>query len=201
MKVIDIYRQIPGSNLSQSDFDLIDQMSSADYVFRLIDQLDIITNRHGWFIAQLQPNGTTAKVFVSLPANSSMDEVLQVLREIKAGLLDANGNGTGTKVIKAKNEDFLIDLGFENSGEYKGLFPLITIANAPKWLTDLLNTLTGHGILSLYIWLAISGVVASKVATSKKRNSIQWILLAFSLKMTYDSYRYKQDSNKKNQSA
>lgn len=199
MKFITIYRQIPGSSLSIADFDRIDALSDNAFAFGIVDELDILTNKHGWYFTETTDNGRYANVFLSLPADASMSEVLQVIAEIKAYSLNPDGSGPGSSLQKSRKEDFLIDLGAKNGGNYEGLFPLITIANAPKWLTDLLNTLTGHGKLSLYLWMAITGIVASKMALQKKRTMICWLVLSFSAKMTYDAYRYRQNINNQNE--
>ena len=197
MKIIDIYRQISGSALQSSEFDLIENQNSGDFLFRVIDDPGVLNNAEGWFFGELLPAMDKVKIFVSLPANASIQEVLQVIKDLKSGLVNSTGTGTGSSVVKARKEDYLVDLGSQNSGEYRGLFPVITIANAPPWLVNLLNTLIGHGTLSLYLWIGITVIIGSKMAMNKKRSAVCWLILGFCAKMTYDAYRYKNDSTNK----
>lgn len=189
-----IYRSIPGSSISERDFDRINDLSDSGFLFTLVDSPEI-DSRHGWFISE-PINETTQKIYKSLPGNTTIDQVLAMLLSIKRG---DNGPGKSTplKDVQFKDEDILIDLN-SDGGEYKPLFPLLTIANAPQWLVNLLNTLTGHGLLSLYVWLGISAIVASKMAMNKKRSAICWLILGLCLKMTYDSYRLRQSHQNKN---
>lgn len=193
MRTVTIYRSIPGYPISSQEFDVIDNLSDNNVLFVVVDSTEI-DNKHGWFFAE-PIDETRQKVYKSLPADAGIDDVQKVLLSIKRGDNGPHKSGpTGTP--KSKDEDILINLGGDG-GEYRGLFPIFTIANAPSWLVNLLNTLTGHGKLSLYLWLAISGIIAMKISTQKKRTLICYLILGFSLKMTYDAYRYSQQSKPK----
>lgn len=193
MRQVIIYRSIRDFPITGLEFDRINDLSDANIFFTVIDSQEVV-DRAGWFIAE-PISETKQKIYKSLPADASLDQVIAILLSIKRG-----DSGPDKKYTPgnnpAKDEDIILDLQ-SNGGEYKGLFPVIKIANAPAWLVDLLNTLTGHGKLSLYLWLAITAVVGSKMAMNKKRSAICWIVLIGCAKMTYDAYRYRQQSQNK----
>lgn len=191
-RTILIYRAIPGSSIADSEFDLIQDLANQSFSFLVIDT-EGIDNRNGWFFAE-PISDTKQKVYRSLPVSASINEVLDLLKSITSNGLDPN-NIPKPGSHPGKPEDVLIDLE-GSGGAYRGLFPIFTIAGAPAWLVDLLNTLTGHGKLAFYLWLIASGLIGTKVATDKKKSILYWGLLLFAVKMTYDSYKYKQQASK-----
>lgn len=194
MRTILIYHALNNISISESDFEKIQNLSSDLFSYLVID-IEKIDSRNGWFFAEPIENNKQ-KIYRSLPKNATINQVIDLLKSIASSGLDPNnipkdGNHPG------KPEDILIDLHGSGS-EYKGLFPIFTIAGAPEWLSNLLNTLTGHGTLSFYIWIILSGFIGTKMSMNKKRSPLCWLILAFALKMTYDAYQYKEQSKNKN---
>jgi hypothetical protein len=172
--------------------------------------------KSGWHFGEEMPIGNPNINFIfTIPSDASSNSIvdsLQLLRE-KGGGAPGRNNVPDVKGIENALPDqgelleYIINLGYVPQEAHKSVFNLINLAGAPNWLEQLINktkelldALTGHGKLSVYLWVAVCIFLGSKLALQKNKSPILMIAFLLAAYMLYKSYRNLesyQDEQKK----